>query len=498
MWTRPKPKVKQPQTLLQSQPFLQQQLQPWLQRSIASLPATCTVSLAPVDSPIAWLRHQKASSPTLLSHSEMARNCAATKPRLAGKSQQSKSPPGLLPLVTNVWSMQTMQSAKPTFILPDVIPVINNRKSFSSDPVIIRMPPVKTTKATAPTPLPPRSRTAEVIDLCSSEDDEEEEKGITIPLLPKPVILPPGISITKVNRPSSDSRCGLNNSRPKGVSHERNNNSSRSISQWLESVGPPPALKLIGQRQLTVKREPMFNGAVSSVLATDASLPIVTPLKLAKLSPEKREQMKQSLLKIQKKEGKSLSETDADSLSITVHCNSEIADPLQLTSALGPRRDGSRLLVDEYKEVKQKGLKKFIVSSEALTLRKRLKEEFYNCDEEDLNGPSKKMPKLDHSSSNRQISLDNASSGDDYSTVIEVDVGGPGSETRDSSRASSIGSLTPDNRHSRKTKELSQLLNDECKELRRNGLEHLSFEAASNQRITRCRTKSLPLTANKR
>ncbi len=126
-------------------------------------------------------------------------------------------------------------------------------------------------------------------------------------------------------------------------------------------------------------------------------------------------------------------------------------------------------------------------------------------DEEDplSDGPSKKVRLLDQSSSSiclaPQAKLIRGS--ENYSSAIEVDVGGPDNEMF--SRASSFGSLIPKSRLPRKRKrvgrkELFQLLKDECKELRRKGLEDLSFEANSNHRVTRCRPKSQPLMSGKR
>ena len=91
--------------------------------------------------------------------------------------------------------------------------------------------------------------------------------------------------------------------------------------------------------------------------------------------------------------------------------------------------------------------------------------------------------------------IDDGADENDYSAVIEVDLAGPESVgCGDSSRASSCSSSTPDGQRRRaRGKELTRLLGDECKELRRKGLGNLTH---SDQRVTRCRTKSAPVIVN--
>jgi hypothetical protein len=264
----------------------------------------------------------------------------------------------------------------------------------------------------------------------------------------------------------------------------------------------------MGQHQQAIKKDLARSGALD-VCSADSSLPIVTPLKLAKLPAEKREQMKQSLLKIQKKEKKSpTSNSDSSSSPTqikTIQTTSDVTDPLQLSplprSSVSPKKEFSPPLSDESEELKHKGLSGLLFSNQRNTRRKREKEpDFHSSDEEDSlsDGPSKKARLLDQSSSSNclapQAKLIRGS--ENYSSVIEVDVGGPDNDMF--SRASSFGSLTPESRLPRKRQELFRLLNDECKELRRKGLEDLSFEANSNHRVTRCRTKSQPLMSGKR
>lgn len=451
----------------------------------------------------------------------MSKHTIAAKQQHASSKHQTRSPPGLLPLITNAWSMQTMQSVKPKptnnqFILPDLIPVINkNAKTLSTDPVIIRMSAPQSPRSMASSSsqqAPTRANIADLIDLCSSDDEADEPKISTkVGTHSKPLNIPAGISITKIQKTPSGANCETpfrpqvkSSERPKVKPTESNNNRSRCVSSWLESsLGSLPVLKFMGQHPLTIKTEQVRN-AVGPASSADSSLPIVTPIKLGKLPAEKREQMKQSLLKIQQKEGKSPPSPEKGTPSKTTQANSDVLeDPLQLSpslqTAFSSSKDVSRLLGDECKELKHKGLSDLLISSQRLTRRKRTKEpDFYSCDEEDYlsDGPNKKT-KLDQSpSSTCQESKMNFN--DNYSTVIEVDVGGADAEAHDSSRSSSFGSLTPDSKRPRKRSELFKLLKDECKELRRKGLGDLSFEANSNQRITRCRTKSLPIVANKR
>lgn len=500
MWTRPKPKPKHPPHLLQ----------PWLQRSIANLPASCTISLAPVDSQKTFLRNQQAASPSSTIR-QVSRN------HISGKSQ-ARAPPGLLPLITGTWSMQPVKP-KPTknqFILPDLIPVINRHsKTRSVDPVIIQMPSVSSPRSVAASPrtqMTSSGSITDIVDLCSSEDevDDGDQRQGSKDVLSNSLVLPPGISITKIKKTSSGAQCHLPNSRPNETVSEKNNNRSRSVAQWLASAAtaPLPVLTFMGQHQQAIKKDLARSGALD-VCSADSSLPIVTPLKLAKLPAEKREQMKQSLLKIQKKEKKSpTSNSDSSSPPTqikTIQTTSDVTDPLQLSplprSSVSPKKEFSPPLSDECEELKHKGLSGLLFSNQRNTRRKREKEpDFHSSDEEDSlsDGPSKKARLLDQSSSSNclapQAKLIRGS--ENYSSVIEVDVGGPDNDMF--SRASSFGSLTPESRLPRKRQELFRLLNDECKELRRKGLEDLSFEANSNHRVTRCRTKSQPLMSGKR
>ena len=272
----------------------------------------------------------------------------------------------------------------------------------------------------------------------------------------------------------------------------------------------------MGQPQAVIKKELSRSDVALGVSSGDSSLPIVTPLKLGKLPAEKREQMKQSLLKIQKKEKKSpSSNNEISSPPMTINAiqtTSDGIDPLQLSplprSSASPKNNLSPFLSEERKELKNKRLiTDFLFSNQRSTGRKREKEpDFHSYDEEDSlsDCPNKKARKLDQSPSSicsvPQGQLVRGS--DNYSSIIEVDLGGPDNEISDSSRANSFGSLTPESKLPKKRtlqrNELMFLLNDECKELRRKGLEDLSFEANSNQRITRCRTKSQPLMSGKR
>jgi hypothetical protein len=196
MWTRPKPKPKYPPHLLQ----------PWLQRSIANLPASCTISLAPVDSQKTFLRNQQAASPSSTIR-QVSRN------HISGKSQ-ARAPPGLLPLITGTWSMQPVQPVKPKptknqFILPDLIPVINRHsKTRSVDPVIIQMPSVSSPRSVAASPrtqMTSSGSITDIVDLCSSEDevDDGDQRQGSKDVLSNSLVLPPGISITKIKKTSS-------------------------------------------------------------------------------------------------------------------------------------------------------------------------------------------------------------------------------------------------------------------------------------------------------
>lgn len=417
--------------------------------------------------------------------------------------------------------MQPVQPNKPKtlknqFILPDLIPAVNRHpKSRPPDPVIIRMPSVPPPKSATISPnkhITSGGNTSDVVDLCSSEDEAQDDKQSPVKNhLPQPFVLPPGISITKVNNSPGGMPCRLPHSRSNETPLEKNNNRSRSVSQWLASAvsGPLPMLRFMGQHNPTIKQEPSRCDIASAASSMDTSLPFVTPLKLGKLPAEKREQMKQSLLKIQQKEKKSptsnVEQSSPPPLAKKTQGPNEV-DPLQCSPlsqpSVSPNKDLSRLLSNECEELNQKGVNSLLFSSQRLTRRKRANEsEFYSCDEEDSlsDGPSKKARKSELSPSSCLTPQRHpVRGGNSYSSVIEVDVGGADNEICDSSRASSFGSLTPDSKIPRKRNELVRLLNDECKELRRNGLEDLSFEASPNQRVTRCRTKSQPLVSGKR
>ncbi len=516
MWIRPKPKRPQPL------------LQPWLQRSIANLPSSCTISLAPVDSTQTCLRQQHAhtASPSLTtSRPGLGKPFMAAKPNVPG-NPQARSPPGL-PFITSAWSMQTMQSvkinpSKSQSTLPDLIPINNKNSKTQPYPVILKMPSFqspprsitlipKSVTSSSKVQMFSKVNTSDIVDLCSSEDESDDEKRPTSSrVLSKSLVIPPGISITKVNRTPTAVHCDHQNSRPKVTSPENNNNRARRVSQWLNSTGGNlPELKFMGQHELTIKKDVTRSIIVPDALLADSSSPIVQPLKIGKLPVEKREQMKQSLLKIQQQEGMTTVTAEENSpleANAVQPSGSDEFDPLLLPSSLeivsSPKKHLSQLLSDNCKEVKQTGLSDLLFPIQQQTQRKRSKEpDFYSCDEDDYlsDGPSKKIIKLDRPpSSTSRNAKESYGDRDSYSTVIEVDLEGPDTENRDSSRASSFGSLTPDNRNPRKRNELIRLLNDECKELRRKGLEDLSIEPDSNQRITRCRTKSLPLVTNKR
>lgn len=109
--------------------------------------------------------------------------------------------------------------------------------------------------------------------------------------------------------------------------------------------------------------------------------------------------------------------------------------------------------------------------------------------------PTKKVPKLDVADLSEKNPSPNQPSGETCPPFVEADASSSHAETRASSRLSCLG--PPEVRGGRKWKELSQLLSDECKELRRKGLESLPTVEVPNQRITRCRTKSLPSVSNK-
>lgn len=483
-WIRPKPRLNQTM------------LQPWLQKSIANLPPTCTVSLAPVDSRQTWLR-QKPVTPQI----------AVTRPESAkqlNKSQSGKKltgePPALLPLITNAWSMQTMQSVKPRpakndFILPDLIPVVNRQpKNRPPQPVVINMPTSQKPKSVIHSPsvtISPSVRSPEIVDLCSSEEEDSDvDQGTVISTgEDKPLFVPPGISVTKIDRsPSSSSRT---QSSGLGARTEQNNNrSAHRTSISILPKGTPPSLKFMGQSRL--KKKPMWESS-KLFISDDISIQTVTPLSIGKMSPEKREQMKQSLIKIQKKESK----TSPVSTEANDQENSARPSSVASRSVKKPRKQAADS--DESKGPKRASHSNSLSNLRAVR-RKRTGEADINeeTQENAVGPPSKKVPKLD--AENCSSAADRVTSNETQATektippLMEIDVSSS-DETRVSSRSSCFGS--PEGRNGRKRNELSLLLDDECKELRRKGLETFPSEELSNQRVTRCRTKSLPQASSK-
>lgn len=535
-WTSPKPKLHPDTTFIQA-----------LQKSIANLSPDCTISLAPVDSiSSSWMRsaNPKHVSPSLsvsratpslvISRSETARlGSSIPKPQQHKTTGSGKppirSPPALLPLITNAWSMQTMQSVRPQvknqFILPDLIPVQRNPAARRPNPVIIQMPSVPSPSK----PVLPCKRSgslcADLVDLCSSDEEADTKQSAVITgVLDRPIVLPPCISVTQVNREANGQRRHLppgprsrsseakhkaeiarvgSRSPPSNGSHLR---ASPSLSFSVRSS--PPALKFMGQPKRRVQQASL--SVPPPALSMDTSLPIVTPLKLGKLPAEKREQMKQSLLKIQKKEGKSPtsgSEKGANPANSkepkSGDSNGETgrASPLSSIPVVSNGGGVPRLLEMDCGDLKRKGLHQLMPVDERRSRRKRAKDSSFDGPADEMDSPLSEAPcrktqKLD----DKQVFQSHADDGtadDGFSTVIEVDVGAADYDTHEGSRGSSFGSLTPDNRNSRKKSELSRLLEDECKELRRKGLEELPFDTASNQRVTRCRTRSLPLSTTK-
>ena len=347
-----------------------------------------------------------------------------------------------------------------------------------------------------------------IVNLCSSEDEQENEEDVN-PNTPNSLFLLPGTSVTiKVRDKNSGNGASSNhvskNSRPT----ERNNNRSQKNSHWMAStstLATPLALEVLEQNKRYVKPESPPSITLTPVLLADCSLPIVTPLKLGKFPAEKLEQMKQSLLKIQQEEGKSPNASQQEKIVASLKekaVDTETKDETNHFSFASANRcinkDVSNLLADECKELRHKGLEGLLVSNQRVTRRKRTGD--MNCDDEIKSGlGSCKIPNLDRvrspSATLRQLRSD-PEDGDNFSRIIEVDLAGPdGQEDHmDSSTASSHGSLTPDSRSRRKKTEVSRLLEDECKELRNKGLENLKD---SRQRITRCRTQSLPLPVTK-
>ena len=475
-WTRPKPRPTQPM------------LQPWLQKSIANLPPTCTVSLAPLDSRQTWLQ-QKPNRPQI----------AATRPESAKQmnkpgKKSTGNQPALLPLITNAWSMQTMQSVKPKparndFVLPDLIPVVNRQpKIRSPQPVVINMPTFQKPKTVVSSPSVTVSaslRMPEIVDLCSSDDEGSDiEQGTVISTgEDKPLVVPPGISVTKINRtPPSNFRA---RSSSLGGRAEQNNNRAASRTPTLPK-GPPPSLKFMGhlKKELVSDNRKLF-------ISNDVSIQTVTPLSIGKMSQEKREKMKQSLMKIQKKESKAPPVSTGE----TSQENSASPSSVASRNVKKPSKQAANLI--ESKEPRSAPQRKSLPNQEAV--RRKRTGEADGVGEETREGavgpPSKKVPKLDaedHLSAADQA--ETQASEKPIPPLMEVDMSSS-DETRVSSRSSCFGS--PEGRNGRKRNELSLLLDDECKELKRKGLESLPSDELSTQRITRCRTKSLPQASSR-
>ena len=516
-WTRPKPK----------QPLLQ----PWLQRSIASLPPNCTISLAPANPSSSQMHRNLSPSLVITRPGGETHQLLVTRNKSLPVKPRTRSPPPLLPLITSAWSMKTKETVEPKnnplFILPDLIPVNRNCKPRPPEPVVIRMPSILpantaiTSLQPAKTSMPSRKNVV-LVDLVSSGDDVKPEGVMEQAIeatLPPSFIIPPGISITKVEPKAKSSPVSGSRDRKVEVSRpaEQNNNRPRNVSEWIKSAATlgstievttrntdlPPALKFMGPNsriQINSETSITPRTSLTAVMADDPA-PIVTPLKLAKLPAAKREQMKQSLLKIQQKEGKSPSKSPPLPAAVsTPRKEPPVALPpaeelVQLSAVTTPssKRDLNNILSDECKELKDKGLGDLLHSGQRITRRKRLKED-ENEDNEVSTGesqPSAKIPKIKEEPL-AVPQLDEDDDDDDYPAVIEVDLAGPGSDVEgvDSSKDGSSRSLTPDSHGRRRMRELSQLLSDECKELRRKGLENLTH---SNQRVTRCRTKSAPV-----
>jgi hypothetical protein len=461
-WTRPRPKIPQPL------------FQPWIQRSIANLPPDCTISLAPFSSSGVLLSPKQGVSPKLMvSRPESAKHFVKQQPI-------ARSPPILVPLITSTWSLQGANNSFGSPLQPA------SESIAKESPFKLESKP----KVTLSRSLPPTSISCDsgVIDLCSSEDDEEpteEEKAAVGAMLAKPLFLPPGVTITKIERKTIEVNprpiSSLNLSR-----HERNNNRPRGISiQLVESAStlrsPPPALKFMGQHHRAVDKNET-RGVVPFPALTSNSIHSIAPFKHGKLPIEKREQMKQSLLKIQQKEAKTLP-SNTDNCCVTTDNSS--FPTTDIPSLVHPPACG---------EERQFRVGRFLFSGERLFARKRTKDmesigvrgELISPQE-----PFRKVPKLDPPTIRRE----RATIRDDSPTVIEVDVALHDRENRGDSPGSSFGSVTPDSRNGKRSRELSSLLNDECKELKQMGLEDMPL---FDQRVTRCRTKSLPMIANRR
>lgn len=514
-WTRPKPKPPRPL------------LQPWIQKSIANLPPDCTISLAPVDSLQSWMRPNPKVQPSLVVSRPEVKISVVGRVQQPGVGRLApRSPPGLLPLITNAWSMQTLQSVRPKMnnqlLLPDLIPVQRTPNSRPSQPVVIRMPSTSSPKPAAPYSRPAAVSRGVVIDLCSSDEDDPppKPKEFKSPGLDKPLFLPPGISITQIKREPIEERCYVPPVPVQVKAEQRNGtkNNAQCVSTACTIRASPPALKFMGQqRRASHQPEMIRNKTGLPALSMDSSLPVVRPIKLGTLSPEKREQMKQSLLKIQQKEGMTSPSNTGEKTSSppsatgtgkpsrnSVSPRTSPLSSIQLSPNKSPNRPNPK--DERHKELKGKGTvtekEPLPVPDQRKTRRKRTSAEPGSCDTDGEDdsfsaAPNRKAPRLDNKLQYQDQDEEMAEENGDYSTVIEVDLGGLDGEAQDGSRGSSFGSLTPESRNGKKRTELTRLLEDECKELRRKGLEELPFDTHSNQRITRCRTKSLPVTVNK-
>jgi len=466
MWTRPKPKIPQPL------------LQPWIQRSIANLPPDCTISLAPVASSGVLLSPKQGASPTVLvSRPESAKHFVKQKPR-------ARSPPALIPLITSTWSLQ---GAKKSFTFPPQPPAsisIAKKLPFKLEP----RPKVTISRSLPPTSIPIGT---DVIDLCSSEDDEptEEEKAAVGAMLAKPLFLPPGVTITKIERkiPAMNPHTSPNSSL--NSTHERNNNRPRSISiQCAEPAStlrsPPPILKFMGHHHRARSKGSRVTDPFPAFISN--SFNSIAPFKLGKLPVEKREQMKQSLLKIQQKEARTLpsAATEKSCVGELQNLSSTNNPPSALPSCEDEQHLGvDRMLFPDdrfFCRKRTKDMEKVSVNSELISPQE----------------PFRKLPRLEPSKLDDSTVLrERAGVRDDSPTIIEVDLAFHDRENRGDSPMSSFGSITPDSRNGKRSRELTRLLNDECKELKHMGLEDMPL---FDQRVTRCRTKSLPMMVNRR
>lgn len=461
MWTRPKPKIPQPL------------LQPWIQRSIANLPPDCTISLAPVASSGVLLSPKQGASPTVMvSRPESAKHFVKQKPR-------ARSPPALIPLITSTWSLQGAKKSFPFLPQPPASVSIAKKLPFKLEP----RPTVTISRSLPPTSI---SIGTDIIDLCSSEDDEptEEEKATVGAMLAKPLFLPPGVTITKIERkiPAMNPHTSPNSS-SNSTDHERNNNRPRSISvQCAEPAStlrsPPPILKFMGHHHRVQSKESRATDPFPAFISN--SFHSIAPFKLGKLPVEKREQMKQSLLKIQQKEAKTLPSATEKS------CVGELHN--------FPLTNNPPSALPSCEEEQHLGVGRMLFPDDRFFCRKRTKDMEKGSVNSELISPQepfRKHPKLDDST----IVRERAGIRDDSPTIIEVDVAFHDRENRGDSPMSAFGSITPDSRNGKRSRELMSLLNDECKELKQMGLEDMPL---FNQRVTRCRTKSLPMMANRR